>query len=57
MQQTCFWFRQEVWQENTSKLVTGLEITSYAVFDGLQTNLEQTERIGRQALMAAEQTA
>jgi hypothetical protein len=39
VQQTCFFFKQELWQESTSKLIIGLENSSTQVLEGLDVNI------------------
>ena len=39
-QQSCYFLRQEVWQERTQELVDGLEESAGRVWEGLKENVE-----------------
>ena len=39
-QQSCYFLKQELWQEKTETLITGLEEGADKVFQGIKENLE-----------------
>lgn len=57
VQQSCFFLRQEQWQEETQSLIHGLEHTSAQLLDDLHQNVEHTSRIRESTTTILEQSS